>query len=54
MGVTSVNDNDSPKDERNCGTDFTGRFVVRVAEKHRGGLILVKNRTEAEEVYKNL
>ena len=52
-----------PKDDSNydpetatheVGNDFVGRFAVKIAEKHRGGILRLKSRKEGDEEYKNL
>lgn len=36
------------------GNDFVGRFAVKIAENHRGGLIRLRTRAEAEEELQNI
>lgn len=52
-----------PKDDSNfdpeaatheVGNDFVGRFAVKIAENHRGGIVRIKSRSEGDDEYKDL
>lgn len=45
---------DPTKASHEVGTDFIGRFIVKIAENHRGGLLRVKSRGEGEIEYKKI
>ena len=45
---------DPATSNQKVGNDFVGRFAVKIAEKHRGGIVRVKSRIEGDEEYKNL
>ena len=36
------------------GNDYVGRFAVKIAENHRGGLVRIKSRSEGEDELKDI